>query len=79
VVEHSLGKGEVDSSILSGSTILNRRKPQAGPHFYRRGATLAACGLRWRPAHRTQRKTADGSQEVVGKMVGKCPRSVPCP
>ena len=27
VVEHSLGKGEVDSSILSGSTIQTRRNP----------------------------------------------------
>src|SRR5262249_18346960 len=28
VVEHSLGKGEVDSSILSGSTIIDKRDQQ---------------------------------------------------
>jgi hypothetical protein len=27
VVEHSIGNGEVDSSILSGSTIFFRKKP----------------------------------------------------
>ena len=33
VVEHSLGKGEVDSSILSGSTIPLGAKAQAGQRF----------------------------------------------
>jgi hypothetical protein len=31
VVEHSLGKGEVDSSILSGSTSLSRSLAVSGP------------------------------------------------
>jgi hypothetical protein len=32
VVEHSIGNGEVDSSILSGSTIPYRRRPS--PHAF---------------------------------------------
>ena len=43
VVEHSLGKGEVDSSILSGSTILPRPFGASGRAFWRSHVAHRPC------------------------------------
>src|SRR5215510_13892361 len=48
VVEHSLGKGEVDSSILSGSTI----HPITTRH--RRDAAVCACASSYLAFHKRQ-------------------------
>src|SRR5258707_10091816 len=59
VVEHSLGKGEVVSSILPGST----RKPQQNRHFLARP-------LPFPPAFGRERRV-NSPQKLGGNLVGR--------
>jgi hypothetical protein len=43
-LEHSIGNGEVDSSILSGSTILQNSPTALAPFFRERSRVSAVCG-----------------------------------
>src|SRR5260221_13228247 len=75
VVEHSLGMGEVLSSILSGSTIKTRGKPRVltllgGADASARPASLDGCGQRLKSAEpRPPAPHRRAVQPVVGKAM----------